>query len=279
MVTDRPLMEIRRFAPRSPGLRPLIKYFWISDSGGNVDMDHKILPMANIDLLFNLAAPIFYEKCGRLRATPGGMFLTGLTSRHMVMKQQGRIRLIGVSFFPSGLYPFIRIPVSELRDATVGLEQILGSDAARLEEQLHSTECLQSRLRLLEERLLELLIRNVRSTEVSSELALSFISSGISSGQSIRDFCDASGAHPRTLERHLNRHVGASPRQYLRLRRYQDALTRLMAGQPQSLTELAHELGYYDQAHFINDFKSFTGSAPSVFLEERRSFIQIMKIS
>ena len=238
-------------------------------------MNHKILPMANIDLIFNFSSPIFYERRGKRDSTPGKIFFSGLTTEHMVMKQQGRIMLFGASFFPAGFYPFFRIPVSEFKGSTIGLEQILGREALDLEERLQEAKNLLDKLKVLEVFFLSLLDRENFLQSDTESLMRHFFSAGLG----IREFCNQCGVHPRTLERLFNRYVGTSPKQFQRLQRFQTALNKLITQPPDSLTTLAHEFEYYDQTHFIKDFKAFTGASPSLFIKEQQSFLQIMKIS
>ena len=95
----------------------------------------------------------------------------------------------------------------------------------------------------------------------------------------VHDFCNAYGVQTRTFERLFNTYVGTTPKQFFRLNRFQGLLNRMLQlPREVSLTDLAMEFDYYDQAHFIHDFKAFTGNSPSVFLTEKRSLIQNMKI-
>ncbi len=274
-ISRRKSVEIKRYYPESPILRPLIKYFWVSDSYGNIDMNHKILPMANIDLILNLSSPISYERNGKTSSTPGNIFFSGLTNKHMMMKQRGRIRLIGASFFPAGFYPFFEIPVSEFKNISVGLDQLLGRGASELEERIHEAGSLTGKLKILEAFLLSRLDRDACRLDDDGKLIRGFTTTALDIGT----FCKNFGIHHRTLERRVNRYVGTSPKQFQRLQRFQSALNRLTTMPPRNLTGLAHEFDYYDQTHFIKDFKAFTGTPPSLFLKERQAFMQIMKVS
>lgn len=59
--------------------------------------------------------------------------------------------------------------------------------------------------------------------------------------------------------------IGIGPKQFVRIRRIDRAVRAMAAGTARSLTELAYELGFYDQAHFIRDFKAITSLTPSAF--------------
>jgi len=73
---------------------------------------------------------------------------------------------------------------------------------------------------------------------------------------------------PRTLQRLFRRYVGVSPRWTLKRLRIHQAVEQLAAGQQRPWTELALELGYYDHAHFIRDFRLVTDRSPAEYVRE-----------
>lgn len=265
-------IHIQKFYPAAGPLKQLIKYFWVLDSPCPMVLDHKILPTNNIDILFNFKASMTFEKQGVIHSTPGNIYFQGLCRSHVVMKQQGEIQIIGVSFFPAGLYPFFTVPVSEFRDETIGLDTLLKGQALELEEQLMALDDVADRIRLLEAFFLGLL--KPQPADDTHKLLNHFFASHMGIGE----FCRHHKIHPRRLERLFNKFVGASPKQFLRLSRFQHIVDKILKAPQSDLTTLAHAFEFYDQAHFIKDFKSFSGSSPLNFLKEKRSFRQNMKI-
>ncbi len=73
----------------------------------------------------------------------------------------------------------------------------------------------------------------------------------------------------RQLERLFGKQVGISPKKLGRVIRLQSILRLLLHDEPGSLTEIAYQGAYFDQAHFIKDFKEFTGTTPGDFLENK----------
>ena len=76
------------------------------------------------------------------------------------------------------------------------------------------------------------------------------------------------GTSERSLQRLFRRYVGASPRWVIKRYRAYEALDHLNDPQPQRLAAVAQELGYFDQAHFANDFKNRVGRAPAEYTED-----------
>ena len=72
----------------------------------------------------------------------------------------------------------------------------------------------------------------------------------------------------RSIERRFASVIGMSPKQLSRVVRLQSTIRILEQKNFTNLTALAYENGYYDQAHFIKDFKEFTGMSPKTFYAE-----------
>lgn len=267
-------MPIKRYYPKSKLLQHLIKYFWVFESESPVSLNHKILPVSNVDIIFNLLSPMVYEKKGKLFPTPGRIYFSGLSNRYLVMKQQGMVFTIGASLFHTGLYPLFQIPAVEFQDQTVGLEEILGKAVQGLELELLEATTVPDKLIVLENFFLRQLIPDALPSSDTLQLFHRFQSSN----QRIAEFCRTHKIHPRQIERLFHKYIGASPKRYTRLQRFLNILNRLEKTSGENLTYLAHDLNFYDQTHFIKDFKSFTGSTPSQFIREKQSVKQIMKI-
>lgn len=142
----------------------------------------------------------------------------------------------------------------------------------RLVERLQERATLTEKFLALESELLALLdiglIADARMESLLGEFA---------APETVRidAFCDRHGIHRRTFERLANRIIGTNPMTYLKLNRFRRSLQALLDGGYDSLTEVAHACGYYDQMHFIREFRRFTGSAPSLFLAEKKTVRQI----
>lgn len=73
------------------------------------------------------------------------------------------------------------------------------------------------------------------------------------------------GLSERSLERLFLTYVGITPILYTRICRFQASLRLLRQGKARSLTDIAYTLGYFDQSHFIRDFKLFSGASPGIY--------------
>lgn len=197
--------------------------------------------------------------CVQLAFLPGTARIFGVQRRRFVRDLKGSGRIIGIKFLPGAFYPFLCRPVSALADTSLPAAQIFaGAKEAALEisgkddaqaVQL-AAEFLMARLPAwdascgLARRAVDEVVRDAELTRVSTlsqRMALS----------------------ERNLQRLFHRYVGASPGWVIKRYRMYEAIERLGGESKLPLTDLAHNLGYFDQAHFSNDFKKTVGQAPA----------------
>ena len=175
----------------------------------------------------------------------------------------GRVDMLGVRFHPGRGLPFVGIPLSELTDRRVPLDELWGRDALDLVEPAVAP---------LERVLVDRLHRWTRSTSSDEPLATRAIAMLRHSrgGARIRDVAAALGVGERRLERAFDRSVGISPKVFARVMRLRRAANRVThAPKATSWTSLAFEAGYADQAHLIREFRALTGLTPEQYVSER----------
>ena len=92
----------------------------------------------------------------------------------------------------------------------------------------------------------------------------------------VQDLSRIAGVSDRQLQRAFHDEVGVSPKQLLRVLRFQQVLRRVR-GQSDNVrwTDIAAACGFYDQAHFVHDFRSFTGESPSAWAIDEASLTAI----
>ena len=163
------------------------------------------------------------------------------------------------------------MPVSEFADGQVPADILWGKRAVELEERICSASTLHERIRLVERFLLEQLRRYAKE-----DTALLIRHVWDRRGQvAIGDMTREVGISERQLERRFLEGVGVEPKQFTRLARFLDSC-RQIRKHADSLTRIAHHCGYYDQSHFIRDFKRFSGLTPNEFrLRSDVSFLRL----
>jgi AraC-like DNA-binding protein len=168
-----------------------------------------------------------------------------------------------VKFRPGAFYPFLGSPVSGLKNRTVDLSTVFGDSGQALEAGLRATGGVEEQIELAED-----FLRGRRPAH-NDLVALihQMIACIVDSGEITRsrDLEVRFNLTRRTLQRLFSRYVGASPSWVIRRYRIHDAVDRLEGGEIVDWPALAAALGYFDQAHFIKDFKAMIGVTPGSY--------------
>ena len=245
----------------SARLRPYVQLIWCFelDSGVELGPPERIAPDGVVELVFHYRDPITVRFAGgELAAQPRSSAVT-LTRRFVEICPRGPTGFLSVRFRPWGAHHFLSFPVSELADRLVSAEDLWGSSTRELEERLAAATSIASRVALVEDFLITRLKTDHRLD------AEPLVRAVWRRGGDVRvpALCAELGLSERTLERTFATAVGMPPSSFIRLTRFLHACSRLRSGAWTSLTRLAHDCGYYDQAHFVADVKAFSGMTPS----------------
>jgi AraC-like DNA-binding protein len=193
------------------------------------------------------------------------ILVSGPKTKVRPFPMKGRGQILGVRFRPGGFFPFYGKPVSNLTDQAPAVEAVYQQSGSTLRRQISSEEHFQAKLNILSDFLSENL--NVKWSGNFPRIATIFDS--LASMESVSKICDmfvGTQASERSQQRIFERLVGMSPKAVLRTHRFQNVLNCLLeTDEAVNWAELAIETGYYDQAHFVNDFREITGRSPTEF--------------
>ncbi len=254
-------MDIQRL-PR-PALRPFVARVWASDgeapAAQGMCLREHALPTGWMHLVIRLAdSPLRIGAPGEARATPVAHALVGgARSRYYVRELSSPSCSVGAVLWPGAAQCLFDVPACELAEAHTPLEDLWGAQARSLRDRLANTPGAQARLAVLEAALAARLPR-LRSLHPAVAAVLGEAAVGGSVAVAVR----RSGLSHRRVIELFQRSAGLSPKTYLRVRRFQRALSALRQANPASLAEIALEAGYSDQSHFSREFLSMAGVTP-----------------
>ncbi|MBL7740320.1 MAG: AraC family transcriptional regulator [Chitinophagaceae bacterium] len=248
----------------SPDLLPFVKCFWsLDDDGTEERIRQRVLPDGCMEMIFHYGDLYRqYFNDGSFIIQPRS-FVFGQITQYIEIEPTGISGIISARFHPEGLSPFLNIPVSSLEDKAIGIGSLFGEKGITLEKQILAADNNLQRIEMMEHFLLSMLadpgtIDNITKSCVDAIFQ--------SQGQiPVADLASKMSLNRRIIERKFATAVGMSPKQLSRAVRLQAAVKMLEENKCASLTALAYENGYYDQAHFIKDFKEFTGTSPKSF--------------
>ncbi|QBD83398.1 AraC family transcriptional regulator [Ktedonosporobacter rubrisoli] len=196
--------------------------------------------------------------------------LSGAHSEFTILDSISRAEMIGVGFKVGGAYPFLPLPATELHNAIIPLEALWGAAARNLREQLLAAATPEDKFHILES---FLLARLARSFEAHPAVSLALSAFQNESGDSaIATVTERIGYSPRHFIQLFSHEVGLTPKQFCRIQRFQKILHLLEGKQQVQWSDIALQCGYFDQAHFIHDFRAFSGLTPGAYLALRSQY-------
>lgn len=166
-------------------------------------------------------------------------------------------KAVRVGFHPGGLYRLIGVPMYELIDNNCSADDVFGKQISYVNEQLHEASNNFEIKTIIENFLLEQLYK--MKPALPFDLAMLELFKG---NTSIDNIASLACLSLRQFERVSKIRVGLPPKLFARIVRFSKAYRMREEFENVSWTTIAHECGYFDQMHFIKDFKSFTGSTP-----------------
>jgi AraC-like DNA-binding protein len=270
--------EIRKYPVQHPLLKKYIKFFWELHIE-YTQLNHKIIPQRNINLRFNLNNTPHYSSSNGKEHLLEDIYFSGLHDhyRNTHLKLDGKADVLGVCFFPEGFYPFLKIPVSEFKNQLLGAREIGFKLANIISERLKEAPDITSRLNILENEL-ALLLCNGNNTPENFRQIFNALKQSDNPLQ-LSEFCQRNNIGIRKLERMYNKYVGVSANTYSTLNRFHKSLNQLLYTDYSKLSDLAFDNGYFDQMHFIKEFKRFAGNTPKSFVQQNDSILQIGKLT
>jgi AraC-like DNA-binding protein len=203
-----------------------------------------------------------HSKSGEITTLPK-CFLIGQLTEPYVIEPVGVTGSFVVQFKPNGFLPFATIPIKEMENTAVPLEKLFGQKGLEIEQRILNANTTTEKIQIIETFLIKLLAeRKTIDNVVNSTIDTIYTSNG---QFSVNEFSKSSNISRRQLARKFSDSIGLSPKQLAKIIRIQTTLKALLNQEITSLTDLAYENEYFDQAHFIKDFKEFTGLTPKEF--------------
>jgi AraC-like DNA-binding protein len=263
-------MDYQVYQPCSE-LQDFVRCYWsLEDEATDTPARQRIIPDGCMEMIFHYGDAYLQFTDPDSYIIQPKAFVFGQISNYLEIAPSGRSGIFAVRFHPDGLLPLINLPASSLQDRATSLQDIFGDDGVRLTENVIDAVDAAARIVLVE----KFLLSRFRSAEARNAATRMCIDAMINSNgnASVGDIAGQLQLNRRSLERRFNAAVGLSPKQLSRVIRLQVAMRLMQQKNFDNLTSLAYESGYYDQAHFIKDFKEFAGVSPKFFFSRNLQY-------
>jgi AraC-like DNA-binding protein len=269
--------EIIKYPVRHSLLKKYIRFFWELHID-YAQLNHKIIPQRNINLRFNLSETPHSVNINDTEHLLEDVYFLGLHDhfRNVNLKINGRVDVLGICFYPDGFYPFLKIPVSEFKNQILGAEEVGFKLLNNINGLLKETQDVTTRLNVLENELI-LMLNNNFSIPENFRKSFELLRNSVYPNH-LTEFCKQNYISIRNLERMFNKYVGVSANTYSTLNRFHSSVNQILYSNYTKLSDLAYDNGYFDQMHFIKEFKRFSGNTPKNFARQNNSILQIGKI-
>jgi AraC-like DNA-binding protein len=226
-----------------------------------VDAPHsreRILPTGRVQVILNLARDFLLDlPDGQPAKSTAPSLIVGARSTYEIVDTSDMADLIGIVFHPGGFAPFVSDSVDLFSNRNIGLEDAWGEPARALRDHLRELPTPTARLRHLEQFLLHRSSSSLSRNALVDHALKSFKRApGVAT---VREVARSTGWSERRFSQVFREQVGFSPKAWTRILRFQQAVQQLHAGLDVPWAEMALDCGYYDQSHFANEFRAFSG--------------------
>jgi AraC-like DNA-binding protein len=228
-------------------LKPYVRYYW------TLQLD---LPPASYSIeIINCDGRVKHISASGI---------TGPMSRPMRVRSTGAVNLFGICFHPGGGYPFFKYPAHEMADQYPDADDLWGAKGRAFVEHIHN-DCgtTQARIEAVNAYLVRCLKPNLRE-DVVTQKAIETIEN-CKGRIAVEQLARQLGLSSRHLTRKFKEQIGMSPKHLCRNIRFKQVYKRIEAASHYNWADVALDFGYYDQSHFINEFKYFTGKSPETY--------------
>jgi AraC-like DNA-binding protein len=245
------------YTPQWP-LTDYVAGFW---SYGHYVQPHKLerlLPTGTMNLTITIDG-----------SRPGATTVSGAHSSYSLLDTSKPFSVIAASFKPGGGFPFFGLPADALQNSQLPLDAILGLEARDLRDRLMEARSTLAEFRILEQFLLSRLKEHIgRSAGVRYALQAFHGAAGV---PRVARVAGQIGWSATRFIATFRKEVGLAPKTYCRIARFRKVIDTLDGCADIDWVDVALSCGYFDQAHFIHDFKGFSGVTPTEYLRERVS--------
>jgi AraC-like DNA-binding protein len=258
-------------------LTDFVDCLWLWE-GSRPEPRARAIPSGTLDIVINLRHDRLGIHDGNDRGREPrhpGIVVCGAQARYFVIDTPPDALVMGVHFRPGGAHPFVGLPAGELEGAHVALDALWGRRAGALRERLIEAACHEDRFRLVEAALLAVAARPLRRHPAVEVALRAFEDPDLAT---VAEVNARTGLSAKQLLALFREEVGLGPKAFWRVRRFQAAIGHLEGARRWRGAELAARLGYFDQSHFIREFRALSGLTPHEYPahgEERRHHVPL----
>lgn len=254
--------------PAPACLTEYVRFFWILESTGPAPFPfmHRATAECCPEFIFYFKGEVkVFTAEGNSEKTFGsGVYAQSSDFRKFVIEKD--FGMLGVYLYPQAIPLLFDIPANKVTGYNLDIASVFGKEGSVLEDRVMCAASHSHRIELISSFLNRKLSTPPNKLSYLSATIRNAIHTG--TNPSVSEMASACNLSIRQIERDFQSLSGFSPRLFSKLTRFR-ALMENFPGKSNSIGDLAYEFNYYDQSHFINDFKRFTGLTPMQYIKDR----------
>lgn len=258
-------------------LKPFIQSFWlVKFKRIPFSVPLKIIADGNSGFVINFSSAYIVKMKGKSSTYSDKFVYFPPSEDPAFVSAKGNVFVIGVRFNAAGVYRFFNKDISSFNNNISRIENSSDWQIDSLFSSLEKTQKVKDKIHTLE---LFLLDKLKHSKKRNSPWIFEFISRirEEKGNVNIQDLCEEFNVDIRHVQRRFKIELGLSAKLYSRLIRIQDSKKTLSSLIVASLTSFSYDKGFFDQSHFINEFKHFIKETPREYLHKK--FLQAKEFS
>jgi AraC-like DNA-binding protein len=269
-------MNYQEFKPTGI-LKDFIQCYFTCETETHVLSEDKVFASGLIEIMFNLGDTRKQFSINGLLFTEPNIQLWGQVLKPIEIKSYGKHSIFGIRFFPHTAVCFFNENIEQFNNAVFNLQDVIGNKINEVYSKMLESETIAQKIEITEDFLMKrLLLFDKKLTKLNLVSGV-MVELQDEHKVNMNEIAISYGVSSRYLQKVFLQYSGITPHLFRKIHRFQKSLYQ-MANNSCSLTSIAHQCGYFDQSHFIKDFKEFTGTTPSHFeLESSTELIALLK--
>lgn len=263
---------IQEFRP-GPALSPYVTHFWTGEFNLSAleSFQQQVAPNGLVELVIHLTDRHCMLPTATGWARTPVYTLIGLQSRSYDVRFTSTVKVFGIRFKPERFRHIFGVPAAEFSDLHLDIGHLAGRRFNVFQERLLKAVDILDMVSVAEAWLLDSLKRHGFGPDyldVAADLIRQ--TRGLIT---LEDLTRKVFISARQLERAFRQGMGVTPKHYMRIARLGEAFRQIQTGRPVDMTRISHACGYFDQSHFIREFRAFVGEKPGYFTKNREQYI------
>ncbi len=265
--------------PPSAVLQPFVDCFWYKSFEADSPEESALqscLPLGTAEIIFLAKGNYCHVRTDNQWELLPNAYVVGIYKDTVLWKATGNVLKFGIRLKPESFLQLFKIPAASLFNTFTDLDVFFGREINRLADQIFEQSDVETLIHIAET-FLRNQLRHMKA-ERNYALEASQLIRQSKGSITIESLSENVYISKRQLERSFKDYFGTSPKTYLRIIRFRNAYQYVQQEEttPRWI-DVTHHFGYADQAHFIRDFKEFTGDVPTSILQKGQHYYQLSR--